>query len=178
MNGKLIFVMTFLVSVGGGLFAGEFLRDRFGKVPAAGFSEDGSAARGDNAANGEEGEMGTPQPFTSGASKEQMSYYRFPSQFFVPVMHGDRLDSVIVLTLSVEMTEEHEEQVYKQEFRLRDAILRTLLIHANTGGFDGNFTLDVRMKRLRQSLIETADKVSDGLVSDVLIEDIVRRDTA
>ena len=107
-----------------------------------------------------------------------MSYYRFPSQFFVPVMHGDRLDGMMVLTLTVEMPAEVQEDVFKKEFRLRDAFLRTLLIHANTGGFDGNFTIEPRMRRLRDALMETATEVSGGLVTEVLIEDIARQDAA
>ena len=79
------------------------------------------------------------------------AYFRFPSQFFVPVMHGDRLDGMMVLTLTVEMAADQQEAVFKQEFRLRDAFLRTLLIHANTGGFDGNYTIEPRMRRLRES---------------------------
>lgn len=105
-----------------------------------------------------------------------MSYFRFPSQFFVPVMHGDRLDGMMVLTLTIEMPLETEEAVFKQEFRLRDAFLRTLLIHANTGGFDGNFTIEPRMRRLREALMDAASEYSGGLVTDVLIEDIARQD--
>ncbi|MDO5642522.1 MAG: hypothetical protein Q4G26_09095, partial [Paracoccus sp. (in: a-proteobacteria)] len=79
-----------------------------------------------------------------------MGYYRFPTQFFVPVMHGDRLNGIVVLTLVLEMPAELQEDVYKREFRLRDAMLRSLMIHANTGGFDGNFTTEPRMRRLRE----------------------------
>lgn len=52
-------------------------------------------------------------------------------------MRGDRLDGMMILTLTVEMPAAAEEEVYKMEFRLRDAFLRALLIHANTGGSTG-----------------------------------------
>ena len=56
--------------------------------------------------------------------------------------------------------------------RLRDAFLRSLLIYANTGGFDGNYTIEPRMRRLRETLMKTADEVSEQVITDVLIEDI------
>ena len=84
----------------------------------------------------------------------------------------------MVLTLTVEMPAEQQEAVFKQEFRLRDAFLRTLLIHANTGGFDGNYTIEPRMRRLREALMKTATEATGGIVTDVLIEDIARQDAA
>lgn len=180
---KLIPVLAILIAVIGGLFGGEMLRpqpedaaehavaegDGHGEPSSAEtasrtVADDGKAAP----AAGKAGDHG--------AAAATAAYFRFPSQFFVPVMHGDRLDGMMVLTLTVEMAADQEEAVFKQEFRLRDAFLRTLLIHANTGGFDGNYTIEPRMRRLRESLLKTADELTGGLVSDVLIEDIARQD--
>lgn len=180
---KLIPVIAILVAAIGGMFGGDMLRPQ-GKSAA---EQAASAGEGSGAEAGEEtsAEGSDPAGAKGAAAKKggeqgkagaTAAYFRFPSQFFVPVMHGDRLDGMMVLTLTVEMAADQQEAVFKQEFRLRDAFLRTLLIHANTGGFDGNYTIEPRMRRLRELLMKTAEEVSGGIVSDVLIEDIARQD--
>ena len=178
---KLIFVLSLALAATGGLLSGEYLRGRAGDVVPAGSELTATGEQADHAKQvGAQGDADGGQGPKQGkdADRSEMSYYRFPTQFFVPVMHGDRLDGMMVLTLTVEMPESEEEEVYRHEFRLRDALLRSLMIHANTGGFDGNFTLDARLRRLRESLLAAATGVTDGLVTDVLIEDIARQNAS
>lgn len=163
---KLLPFVTVLIAALGGMAAGSVLR------PA----EIGSGTDGapDAALHG--GEDSAKDMAASGAAEsEAKAYFRFPTQFFIPVMHGDRLDGMMVLSLTVEMPEGHEEDIYAQEFRLRDAFLRSLLIHANTGGFDGNYTIEPRMRRLREALMNTAFEIAGEKITDVLIEDIARQ---
>ncbi|MDO5604322.1 MAG: hypothetical protein Q4G25_04075 [Paracoccus sp. (in: a-proteobacteria)] len=158
---KPLVMIAVLVLAGlGGLIAG----DRLGRA-AAPVTPDGVA-----------GDDGAIMPVAAASSGGPVSHFRFPSQFFVPVMRGDRLAGMMVLTLTLEMPAARVEEVYSQEFRLRDALLRGLLIQANTGGFDGNFTTEPRMRRLREALQVAAADASGGIVTDVLIEDIARQD--
>ncbi|MFC0812128.1 hypothetical protein ACFHYO_08375, partial [Paracoccus panacisoli] len=103
------------------------------------------------------------------------AWFKFPQQFFVPVLHDGRLDSTMVLSLSVEMPGGATETVYAHELKLRDALLRQMLIHANTGGFDGNFTAEPQLRVLRQSLLGTAQGVVPE-ITDILIGDIARQE--
>ncbi len=178
MTKVLVPLVLALLAIAGGLYAGEAVRK--GTTVA-------EAQAPDRALTDVQAEAADPYdaaaltPNTAKHSTKPgaaMAYYRFPSQFFVPVMHGDRLDGMMVMTLTVEMPADVEEEVFKKEFRLRDAFLRSLLVQANTGGFDGNFTIEPRMRRLRDALMETATEASGGLVTDVLIEDIARQDAA
>lgn len=174
---KLIPVVAVLIAAVGGLFGGEMLRpQKDGVADHAVAQPDAHGETTAPEADHAKAEETAEKTAEHGSEAAATTYFRFPSQFFVPVMHGDRLDGMMVLTLTVEMAADKEEAVFKQEFRLRDAFLRTLLIHANTGGFDGNYTIEPRMRRLREALLKTADEVSGGLVSDVLIEDIARQD--
>ncbi|MFD1794675.1 hypothetical protein FQV27_06675 [Paracoccus aurantiacus] len=179
---KLLPVFLIVLAACGGLFGGDVLRQKSAAEPAAAGDDAHAAAQPDGTAEDAEGQVdvtgGHGGAKHGAAEKKASSYLRFPSQFFVPVMHGDRLDGMIILSLTVEMPAEEEETVFRQEFRLRDAFLRTLLIHANTGGFDGNYTIEPRMRRLREALLKTALDHSDGVVTDVLIEDIARQDSA
>lgn len=111
---------------------------------------------------------------TDGGTAE-VAWFRFPQQFLIPVLHDGRLDSTLVLSLSVEMPAAATEIVHSHEIKLRDAILRQLLIHANTGGFDGNFTSEAHLRRLRSDLVLTAQGVVPG-ISDILIGDIARQE--
>ena len=177
---KLIPVLAILLAAIGGLFGGDMLRPKEGAADHATPAPEAEAPEAhaeDGAADAEpETDHGTDSKPEGEHGEATAAYFRFPSQFFVPVMHGDRLDGMMVLTLTVEMAADQQEAVFKQEFRLRDAFLRTLLIHANTGGFDGNYTIEPRMRRLRESLMKTATEVTGGIVTDVLIEDIARQD--
>ena len=181
---KLLPVLVILLAVAGGLYGGEVVRQS--QTPEEAAQDDGGGGATDKQAGGHD----APAPDAhaapaksagkaeghGAAGPSQMSYYRFPSQFFVPVMHGDRLDGMMVLTLTVEMPAEVQEDVFKKEFRLRDAFLRTLLIHANTGGFDGNFTADPAQQRLRTALLTAAQAAAGPDVQRILIEYIVRQE--
>lgn len=104
-----------------------------------------------------------------------VAWFAFPQQFLVPILHDGRLDSTMILSLSLEMPGAAGETVYAHEIKLRDALLRQLLIHANTGGFDGNFTSEAHLRKLRADLTVAAqDAVPE--ITDVLIGDIGRQE--
>lgn len=161
---KLLPVLLILVALIGGIAAGEFLK------PAA---PEAVAEAGETATE-TEGEVEKAESETGEAP--EIAFFQFPKQFFVPIMRGNTMDSVMILSLTVEYEKPNEEEVFKMEHRLRDAFLRSLMIYANTGGFDGNFTADAHMGRLKESLVTTAKKTVGAPVVDVLIEDIARQE--
>lgn len=101
--------------------------------------------------------------------------FTFPSQFFVPLVRRGDPDAVMIMTISLQSSHKHIEALANQEHRLRDIILRQLLIIANTGGFDGNFTTDGRQRALRKALLEAVRHEFGETVTAILIEDIVRQ---
>ena len=173
---KLIPVIAIFIAAAAGLFGGDMLRPQpQGEgAPDPAVQDDGASANDGNAPIVQSADRDAQG--SAGKEAAPTAFFRFPSQFFVPVMHGDRLDGMMVLTLTVEMPADQQEAIFQQEFRLRDAFLRTLLIQANTGGFDGNYTIEPRMRRLRDALMKTAADITGGIVKDVLIEDIARQD--
>ena len=104
-----------------------------------------------------------------------IAWFEFPQQFLVPVLHDGRLDSTMILSLSLEMPGTARETVHAHEIKLRDALLRQLLIHANTGGFDGNFTSEAHLRKLRADLTAVAQGVIPGITA-VLIGAIGRQE--
>lgn len=169
MKKLLIFILPLLGLLGGGA-AGAMLRAPAEPDTA---QEDGHAAQ-----TPETGHDAAPKTGGHGgetADKDGLAWFRFPSQFFVPIIRNARPEAVMVLTLTIETTKASEQNIFSKEHRLRDALLRQLLIHANTGGFDGNFTSDAHMTELRSKLVKAATEVAGPDVRDVLIEDLARQ---
>ncbi len=151
---KIFPLVLVMVGLGAGAGAGLYLR------PAA------------------EQDLGTtsetvPKPADSGKLPE---YVKLPNQFIVPVVDGGKISSLVIVSLSLEVTQGSTDHVYQREPKLRDAFLQMLFDHANTGGFRGSFTDAANMVALRAGLLEVARKVLGDQVSDVLITDIVRQD--
>ncbi len=103
-------------------------------------------------------------------------YVKLNNQFVVPIVLSDRVRSLVVLTISLEVTAGVQERVFAVEPKLRAGFLQVLFDHANSGGFEGAFTSATTMETLRRSLHEVATRVLGDAVSDVLITDIARQD--
>ena len=117
-----------------------------------------------------EGEGGEEMP-------AQQEYVKMNNQFIIPIMGTDRVQALVVASLSIETKVGGTEKVYAKEPKLRDVFLQVLFDHANIGGFDGSFTSAERMDSLRRSLVDAARTVLGADVLDVLITEIARQDT-
>lgn len=177
---KILALLLPVVALVGGVAGGEMLRPA-GPDPAAEAQADG---HGDAAADSHAEEKTaaghddvTAADAHDGDGSEAVAegWFTFPTQFFVPLMRNGDMGAVMILTLTLETTGNDLEAMEKQEHRLRDALLRELLIHANTGGFDGNFTSEARLAPLRDRLHKAAQASTALPVKAVLIEDIARQ---
>ncbi|MSU91803.1 flagellar basal body-associated protein FliL [Rhodobacteraceae bacterium 2CG4] len=97
-------------------------------------------------------------------------------QFVVPIVRDEKVEALVVASLSVEIAEGGAEHVYSREPKLRDAFLNVLFVHAHSGGFDGAFTSRAAMADLKARLVEVARPVVGEGLRDVLITEIVRQD--
>ncbi len=143
--------------------------DHAGPAPAAASGHDAPAASGHepSAATGHD----------AAATPGTHEYVRLANQFVVPVIGEDRVTSLVILSLSLEVDAGMTEAVYNREPKLRDVFLRVLFDHANAGGFDGFFTGPEALDALRRALREAASGVVPEGLHDVLILDIVRQDS-
>jgi flagellar FliL protein len=117
------------------------------------------------------------RPPDSASPTADREYVKMNNQFVIPVMGPDRVQALVVASLSVEVTAGSTESVYDREPKLRDAFLQVMFDHANIGGFEGSFTAADRMDILRGALLDAARAVLGRDVSDVLITEIARQDT-
>lgn len=161
MKKKILVLIVSLVALVGGAAAGTFLKPQ--KEIAAQQKDPETA---EESSGHEEG---------SKEGKSELAWFKFPTQFFVPLMQNGQVSGTMILSLTIEMPQEATERINGQEHRLRDALLRALMIRANTGGFDGNFTSDAQMQELRAALLAAARDASGKDVENVLVEDIARQ---
>ena len=103
-------------------------------------------------------------------------FVKLNNQFVVPLIRGEKIVSMVVLSLSLETKPGLSETILAREPKLRDQFLRVLFDHANAGGFRGAFTQSGTLDLLRTALREVAQKEIGPDVFDVLIQDINRQD--
>jgi hypothetical protein len=176
-------ILPLVLALGGlaaGLAAGHFLKpeavaakdgDREAEADAAAGDDDAhaDAALGKDDAHGQD-DAKEPDPSAN-------EFVKMNNQFVVPVVAGGRVDSLVILSLSLEVEPGTTDAVYAREPKLRDSFLQVLFDHANTGGFAGTYTDGTALQALRRALLEAARKVLGASVVDVLISDILRQDS-
>lgn len=148
------------LGLGVGLAGGQALRPPAPEAEAEAGAEAGA-----------EIEAETPPPDLAGAE-----YVKLDRQFVVPVVTADKVESMIVISLAIEMGAGGSDIVFKHEPRLRDEFLRVLFVHAQSGGFSGVFTEPHLLDDLRAALEESARAVLGSGARAVLLTNIVRKD--
>lgn len=170
---KTLYAVLAVLALLGGAIGGDIAHRASGKATDAGAEDETAADHGSPAAD--HGEAGAAAEATAEPTTET-DWFRFPNQFFVPLLRNGTTQAVMVLSLTLEVTPKALPRIEAQEQRLRDALLRALMIQANTGGFDDNFTAETRMSALRIVLLNAAQAASGPAVSRVLIGDIARQE--
>lgn len=153
---KILPVLLFLIGTGSGIGAGLFLRP---------VGEEMS----------ESAEMAAPH-LEKPESEEMVEYVKLNNQFVIPVIEKERVKSLVVMTLTVEVPEGQKDNIYAKEPKLRDSFLQVLFDHANIGGFSGEFTNPAKLEILRNSLLEIGKRDMPDGITDVLITDVARQD--
>ena len=159
---KLLPVVLTIIGTGSGIGAGLLLLPQPGEE-ATDPEATGEAREAASATKAEE---------TSGRHE----FVQLNNQFIVPLVEGDRIGAMVVLSLSVEVDRGGAQTVYALEPKLRDGFLQVLFDHANRGGFEGEFTNADSMGVLRRVLLEAAQDRLDQSVHAVLITEIARQD--
>ncbi|SMC56810.1 hypothetical protein [Primorskyibacter flagellatus] len=103
-------------------------------------------------------------------------FVKLNNQFVVPIVHGERVKSLVVVSLALEIAPESKDLVFAKEPKLRGVFLQSMFDHANLGGFDGNFTGSNQLNILRQDLYQDGRAVLGPALKSVLIVEIARQD--
>ena len=179
--------------VGAGLGAGAAFALKPGAAPGSQTDDDGHGARQADdhgaeadAGHGDEGEAkddghgsgdGGEGDHGQGEAAGGSEFLRLNNQFVIPVIEDGRTRALVMMVLTLDVAPGSQDAVYAKEPRVRDAILRVLFDHANTGGFSGAFTRPDRIEPLRAALVEQSRAILGSTLNDVLITDVARQET-
>lgn len=167
---KILPLMLALVGTGAGVAAGLVLMPS--ASPDHGVAADPTAGHQDTTPAA--AAVHAPPDHAAGTSE----YVKMTNQFVVPIMGTERVEALVVASLSVEVATGNTEAVYQREPKLRDVFLQVMFDHANIGGFEGAFTSGERMEILRSALLDAARSVLGSDVRDILITEMARQDAA
>ena len=103
-------------------------------------------------------------------------YITLDRQFIVPIVSDDKVTAMMVLSLNLEVAPGKMESAFRNEPKLRDALLRALFEHAYTGGFNGDFTAERTVRELRKNLLAAGRGVIGPDLRSVLIADMIRQE--
>lgn len=169
--GKILPILFALIGVGVGIGAGVMLKPE--PVDHSALPTCVPAATDVHA----EGGVAEPVHDVDEEGKEVLpEYVKMNNQFVIPVVKDGKMAALVVLSISIEVAPGGKEATFQREPKLRDAFNQVLFDHANSGGFEGEFTSSNKMTVLKDSLYEIAVKVGGAVVQDVLIAEIVRQD--
>jgi hypothetical protein len=161
---KLLPVLLALLGIGSGVGVGFLLKP---ELPPEVASLDPANPCGDA--------MQADAPVAQPGPSDQ-EYVKLSNQFIVPIVLNERVNSLVVLSLSIEVRKGESQIIFDREPKLRDAFLQVLFNHANIGGFNGSFTEESNMMILRRALKEAGQSILGNAVSDILITDLARQD--
>jgi flagellar basal body-associated protein FliL len=159
---KILPLLLLIIGLAAGGGAGYFLRPPPPPEPEVAEDPEPTVAPGE-------------EPFDQNSNYE---YVKLNNQFVVPVVRNGRVTSLVVMSITLEVTNGVRADIYAREPRIRDALLAVLFDHSNSGGFDGVFTESFTLKTLRIALREAARSLIGDDIKDVLVMDIVRQDVS
>ena len=110
----------------------------------------------------------------SGAS--DVMYYKFSREFVVPIMEGERVKSLVILHLNLEVDSEISQTLFTMEPKLRDNIMTTLIGLSNDGKTLERPTETESYETIRSMVLQNLDTVVASGIRNVLIVDMAKQD--
>jgi flagellar basal body-associated protein FliL len=118
---------------------------------------------------------------TTTASAEQPqseapAFIDMERKFVVPLVRGNRVRSLVVADLRLEVRASGESRALALRPKVRDALLDTLYAMAVAGAFDGDLYSNNVQDEMRARLLQAARQVLQDDASAILIAELLRQD--
>ena len=97
-------------------------------------------------------------------------------KFVVPLVRGNRVRSLVVADLRLEVRASGESRALALKPKVRDAFLDTLYAMAVAGAFDGDLYSNNVQDEMRARLLQAARQVLQDDASAILIAELLRQD--
>lgn len=101
-----------------------------------------------------------------GHGAETDSFYSIPGQFIVPVMHGEHVAALVLISVGLDTQEDSRSDVVHMEPRLRAAFLAALFDLSSIGGLDG----DITAPEWRSGVVRALEGAAHDLAGDKITE--------
>lgn len=186
----LITAIVVIVCIVLGGFGAHFLKSGGGGSGEAHASSGGGGHGGDDghggggshgSDDGHGGGHGAPAASSGGhgassGSSGNVSYYRFTREFVVPILDGDRVASLVILNINLEVDSGISSQLFSQEPKLRDNIMSTLIALSSDGDTFQNITRVESYESVRSMVLMNLKNVVPHGIENVLIVDMAKQD--
>jgi flagellar FliL protein len=110
------------------------------------------------------------------AESEAHAFVDMERKFVVPLVRGNRVRSLVVVDLRLEVRASGESRALAMKPKLRDAFLDTLYAMAVAGAFDGDLYSNNVQDDMRARLLTAARQVLQDDASAILIGELLRQD--
>jgi len=97
-------------------------------------------------------------------------------KFVVPLVRGNRVRSLVVIDLRLEVRSGAETRAQELKPKVRDLFLDTLYAMAVAGAFDGDLYSNNVQGEMRARLLEAAQRVLQDDATAILIGELLRQD--
>jgi flagellar FliL protein len=110
------------------------------------------------------------------AQREARAFINMERKFVVPLVRGNRVHSLVVADLRLEVRASGESRALALRPKVRDAFLDTLYAMAVAGAFDGDLYSNNVQDEMRARLLEAARQVLQDDATAILISELLRQD--
>jgi hypothetical protein len=107
---------------------------------------------------------------------EPSAFVNLERKFVVPLVRGNRVHSLVVADLRLEVRASGEGRALALLPKVRDAFLDTLYAMAVAGAFDGDLYSNNVQDEMRARLLEAARQVLQDDATAILISELLRQD--
>jgi primosomal protein N' len=184
---KILFPIALIIAIVLGGVGADFLRNKAaldavgGKVDAPKNKTSHDKKKDKKKSDDGHGKKEKKKKKKTGHGEEEVpsidiAYMKFKRQFVVPVMRDNKIQSLVLLNINLELKKSAPQNVYTLEPKLRDAIMRELLKLSHEGAFSSSLTSAATYDNLREALLNAVQSVIKDGVSNVLILDLMRQD--
>jgi flagellar protein FliL len=119
----------------------------------------------------------TPAPAPAEqAQPEAPAFVDMERKFVVPLVRGNRVRSLVVVDLRLEVRASGESRALALKPKIRDALLDALYALAVAGAFDGDLYSNNVQDEMRAQLLQAARQVLQDDASAILIGELLRQD--
>jgi flagellar protein FliL len=110
------------------------------------------------------------------AQTDDAAFIDMERKFVVPLVRGNRVRSLVVIDLRLEVSRSAEGRAQEMKPKVRDVFLSTLYAMAVAGSFDGDLYSNNVQGEMRARLLEAARQLLQDDARAILIGELLRQD--